>query len=227
VLRLLKVFKYLSSLRKIGEVLYKGFTSFFAIVVLLVRLILKQSQAVPLSTHAYECNTSSHGQTWPEYFAIPTGAVHITQSRLLRLQVLFWLVFTIFGMNVFGGLQLPPANAYPNFDTFMNALLSTFNVLNLENWNQQMFAVADASNDGAVIYYLLWILLGKYTLLSLFLAVMLEAFEVSASQVITCDCVQLLLPDPEQPQVTTALVHCIPTTRPSTTQSLQRKAIRE
>jgi hypothetical protein len=84
-------------------------------------------------------------------------------------------------MNVFGGLPLPPDKAYPNFDTFFNSLISTFNILNLENWNQQMYAVAGATNDGSVMFYLLWILIGKYTLLSLFLAVMLEAFEVSGA----------------------------------------------
>jgi hypothetical protein len=83
-------------------------------------------------------------------------------------------------MNVFGGLPLPPDKAYPNFDTFFNALLSTFNILNLENWNQQMYAVASVHTDASVTYFLLWIVIGKYTLLSLFLAVMLEAFEVSA-----------------------------------------------
>ncbi len=65
-------------------------------------------------------------------------------------------MFTIVGMNLFGGLELPPDRSYPNYDTFFNAFVSTFNVLNLENWNMQM---------------LLWIVAGKYTLLSLFLAV--------------------------------------------------------
>ncbi len=90
-------------------------------------------------------------------------------------------MFTIIGLHVFGGLPLPPDKAYPNYDTFLNALLSTFNALNLENWNQQMYAVASASNSGAASFFVLWIVIGKYTLLSLFLAVMLEAFEASAS----------------------------------------------
>ncbi len=43
------------------------------------------------------------------------------------LLCLFWLVFTIMGMHVFGGLELQ-IYSYPNFDTFLNSLVSTFNV---------------------------------------------------------------------------------------------------
>ncbi len=96
--------------------------------------------------------------------------------RLLS-QGLFWLVFTIMGLHVFGGIDLPVGRNYPNFNTFINAMLSTFNILNLENWNQQMYAVIDATNWGSSAYYIFWIVIGKYTLLALFLAVMLEAFE--------------------------------------------------
>jgi hypothetical protein len=75
-------------------------------------------------------------------------------NRKRKLQGLFWLVFSTLGMHVFGGLALDEANAYPNYDSFLNSLVSSFNVLNLENWNQQMYAVTRASNAGAIAYYL-------------------------------------------------------------------------
>jgi hypothetical protein len=74
-------------------------------------------------------------------------------------------------MNLFGGLELPPDRSYPNYDTFFNAFVSTFNVLNLENWNMQMYAVMSVQHAASCVYFLLWIVAGKYTLLSLFLAV--------------------------------------------------------
>jgi hypothetical protein len=64
------------------------------------------------------------------------------------------------GLHVFGALTLAFPNGYPNFDTFLNAMVSTFNILNLENWNQQMYAVINASNWGTTAYYLLWIIIG-------------------------------------------------------------------
>lgn len=68
------------------------------------------------------------------------------------------------GLHVFGALTLPYPNGYPNFDTFLNAMVSTFNILNLENWNQQMYAVIDASNWGTTAYYLIWIIIGTWAL---------------------------------------------------------------
>ena len=40
-----------------------------------------------------------------------------------------------------------------------------------------MFSIIRASNYGAAAYFVTWTVLGKYILLSLFLAVMLDAFE--------------------------------------------------
>jgi hypothetical protein len=45
------------------------------------------------------------------------------------LQALFWLVFTILGLHIFGGVDLPPPDQFPNFNSFMNSLVSTFNIL--------------------------------------------------------------------------------------------------
>ena len=40
-----------------------------------------------------------------------------------------------------------------------------------------MFSIVRASNYGAAAYFVAWIVLGKFILLALFLAVMLDAFE--------------------------------------------------
>lgn len=43
------------------------------------------------------------------------------------LLVLFWLLFAIIGMHVFGGIDLL-TTIYPNYDTFLGSMVSTFNV---------------------------------------------------------------------------------------------------
>ena len=50
-------------------------------------------------------------------------------------------------------------------------------ILTLENYQQTMFSVVRADNYGATAWFVLWILIGKYIFLSLFLAVTLEAFD--------------------------------------------------
>jgi hypothetical protein len=55
----------------------------------------------------------------------------------------------------------PPSSSYPNFDTFLNSLVSTFNILNLENYQNQQGAIVRATNWGAATYYLVWIFIGE------------------------------------------------------------------
>eukprot|EP00798_Chlamydomonas_sp_ICE-L_P015919 gene15919-22053_t len=73
---------------------------------------------------------------------------------IMVLLILFWIVYAIIGLHVFGGTDLPDT-VWPNFDTFLNSL----------------------SDYGTFFYYMTWIFIGKYVCVSLFLAVMLESFE--------------------------------------------------
>lgn len=49
-------------------------------------------------------------------------------AAIALLIVLFWVIFAIMGLHVFGGTSLAVPQPYPNFDTFLNSLVSTFNV---------------------------------------------------------------------------------------------------
>ena len=53
-------------------------------------------------------------------------------AAILILTVLFWVVFAIMGMSVFGGLPLDLSYlifpSYPNFNTFLSSMLITFQV---------------------------------------------------------------------------------------------------
>jgi hypothetical protein len=165
-------------------------------------------------------------------------------AAIVVLLGLFWLVFSIVGLHVFGALPLAPPG-WPNCDTLINSAVLNFHVrglraggrkagaltgklglwaeaallwaraspsrtptlrgaltplppsfnpqpsileplktqprprqtLNLENYEMTMFTIIRASNYGAAAYFMSWIVLGKFILLALFLAVMLEAFE--------------------------------------------------
>lgn len=50
-------------------------------------------------------------------------------------------------------------------------------VLTLEDWEYLMYDTIAATNWGASLYFLAWVVLGYYIFLTLFLAVTLEAFE--------------------------------------------------
>jgi hypothetical protein len=48
-------------------------------------------------------------------------------AAIVVLLALFWLVFAIVGLHVFGGLALAPP-AWPNCDTLINSLILNFHV---------------------------------------------------------------------------------------------------
>jgi len=50
-------------------------------------------------------------------------------------------------------------------------------VLTLEDWNTIMMAVIRASNWYSSIFFMMWVVFGNWILLTLFLAVVMEAFE--------------------------------------------------
>ena len=103
------------------------------------------------------------------------------------LLFLFLLVFAIVGLHVFGGLKDPDSFRYgvddpqlggrASFDSFYHSLLLTFQVLTLEDWEFIMFKSIEYAGWGASVYFVMWVIVGKYTFLTLFLAVTMEAFE--------------------------------------------------
>lgn len=62
-------------------------------------------------------------------------------------------------------------------------------MLNLENWQNLIYTTVRASNWGAALYFVAWIILGKYIFLTLFLAVTLDAFETKYKVSLFCSLV--------------------------------------
>uniref|UniRef100_A0A5K3F336 Voltage-dependent calcium channel type A subunit alpha-1 n=1 Tax=Mesocestoides corti TaxID=53468 RepID=A0A5K3F336_MESCO len=100
---------------------------------------------------------------------------------LVFLLFLFILIFALLGMQLFGGEfnfeeGLPPQN----FDSFVKALLTVFQILTGEDWNSVMYngiRSQGGTNGGGFIYciyFVLLVLIGNYTLLNVFLAIAVD-----------------------------------------------------
>ncbi|XP_067130024.1 voltage-dependent calcium channel type A subunit alpha-1-like isoform X9 [Centruroides vittatus] len=99
---------------------------------------------------------------------------------LLFLLFLFILIFALLGMQLFGGAfnfddGTPPAN----FNSFPIALLTVFQILTGEDWNEVMYRGIESQGGihGGMIYSLYFIILvlfGNYTLLNVFLAIAVD-----------------------------------------------------
>ncbi|XP_046597260.1 muscle calcium channel subunit alpha-1 isoform X2 [Neodiprion lecontei] len=104
-------------------------------------------------------------------------------ASLLLLLFLFIVIFALLGMQVFGGkFNSPGSQEKPrsNFDSFWQSLLTVFQILTGEDWNQVMYegikAYGGVSGFGALacIYFIILFICGNYILLNVFLAIAVD-----------------------------------------------------
>ncbi|XP_064457887.1 voltage-dependent calcium channel type A subunit alpha-1-like isoform X3 [Ornithodoros turicata] len=99
---------------------------------------------------------------------------------LLFLLFLFILIFALLGMQLFGGVfNFESGTPAANFNTFPIALLTVFQILTGEDWNEVMYdgiKSQDGIHGGMVysLYFIVLVLFGNYTLLNVFLAIAVD-----------------------------------------------------
>ncbi|KAL2097786.1 hypothetical protein ACEWY4_006993 [Coilia grayii] len=98
---------------------------------------------------------------------------------LLFLLFLFIVVFALLGMQLFGGRFIFEDYTPTNFDTFPAAIMTVFQILTGEDWNEVMYN--GIRSQGGVqygmwssIYFIILTLFGNYTLLNVFLAIAVD-----------------------------------------------------
>jgi hypothetical protein len=110
------------------------------------------------------------------------------------LLFLFMLVFSVLGMQLFGGafdgpylrehsylqstavggpMQLDKPRMH--FDTFHHSFITVFVLLTTEGWNEVMFHAMYATHPSSALYFVSWICVGRFIVLNIFLAVLLQA----------------------------------------------------
>nr|XP_014290084.1 voltage-dependent calcium channel type A subunit alpha-1 isoform X17 [Halyomorpha halys] len=100
---------------------------------------------------------------------------------LLFLLFLFILIFALLGMQLFGGqFNFEDGTPPTNFNTFPIALLTVFQILTGEDWNEVMYygiqSQGGHKKGGMVyaLYFIVLVLFGNYTLLNVFLAIAVD-----------------------------------------------------
>ncbi|TKR73038.1 hypothetical protein L596_020401 [Steinernema carpocapsae] len=100
---------------------------------------------------------------------------------LLFLLFLFILIFALLGMQLFGGkFNFQNMHPFTHFDTFPVALITVFQILTGEDWNEVMYLAIEAQGGvygGGMpycIYFIVLVLFGNYTLLNVFLAIAVD-----------------------------------------------------
>ncbi|XP_071331754.1 voltage-dependent L-type calcium channel subunit alpha-1D [Trachinotus anak] len=103
-------------------------------------------------------------------------------ASLLLLLFLFIIIFSLLGMQLFGGKFNfdETMTKRSTFDNFPQALLTVFQILTGEDWNTVMYdgimAYGGPSSSGMVvcIYFIILFICGNYILLNVFLAIAVD-----------------------------------------------------
>lgn len=100
------------------------------------------------------------------------------------LLLLFIFIFTMAGMQLFGGKLTNPDGSIPrnNFDSFHWSIVSVFQVLQGENWPVMLYtSINSVGWASAVPFFVAWVVIGQYVVLNLFLAVVMAYFDELSS----------------------------------------------
>lgn len=86
---------------------------------------------------------------------------------ILLILLIFIFIFQLIGMTLFSG-----DNSY---SSFINGFYTTFQLLTLENWNNNIVEL-NLISQWAALYLILWVFIGNFVLFNLFLSILLESF---------------------------------------------------
>lgn len=92
---------------------------------------------------------------------------------------MFMFIFALLGMQTFGGrFKDPDTGEVPraHFDTLLWALVTVFQIITGENWNEVMYDGVLYAGWGAVAYFIVLVVTGSYIVLNLFLGILIDSF---------------------------------------------------
>lgn len=102
-------------------------------------------------------------------------------SSFSVLLFLLMFIYVLLGMELFAQqieVDSPSGNR-ANFNNFLNGFIVVFTVLTGENWDDTMFKFAKMKGYLAVIFFISLVIIGQMIFLNLFLAILLENFDIS------------------------------------------------
>lgn len=103
-----------------------------------------------------------------------------SMGYLCILLLLFMFIMAVAGMFLFGAKMGPPKmEEVPrgNFDNFGWAMLSVFQILSGENWNEILYDGINVAGPATCLYFLILVCIGTFIVLNLTLAILLSNFD--------------------------------------------------
>ncbi|XP_052868035.1 muscle calcium channel subunit alpha-1-like isoform X2 [Anopheles cruzii] len=162
----------------------------FVVIGSVIEVLLTNTQMMPpLGISVLRCvrllRVFKVTKYWQSLSNLVASLLNSIQSiaSLLLLLFLFIVIFALLGMQVFGGrfiFNSMDNKPRSNFDSFMQSLLTVFQILTGEDWNAVMYdgiqAYGGVASFGilASVYFIILFICGNYILLNVFLAIAVD-----------------------------------------------------
>ncbi|KAJ8301680.1 hypothetical protein KUTeg_020667 [Tegillarca granosa] len=167
--------------------LFNRFDSFVVLCSIIEVILIHTNVMPPLGVSVLRCarllRVFKATRYWTSLRNLVASLLNSMRSiaSLLLLLFLFIVIFALLGMQLFGGkFNFPDEKPRSNFDTFFQSLLTVFQILTGEDWNEVMYAgiksYGGVSKFGAVVclYFVFLFIVGNYILLNVFLAIAVD-----------------------------------------------------
>uniref|UniRef100_A0A672IEZ9 Voltage-dependent L-type calcium channel subunit alpha n=1 Tax=Salarias fasciatus TaxID=181472 RepID=A0A672IEZ9_SALFA len=168
--------------------LFNRFDFFVVVCGILEMIMLSAGAVTPLGFSVLRCirllRILKVTKYWTSLSNLVASLLNSVRSiaSLLLLLFLFIVIFSLLGMQVFGGKFnfSDHRNRRSNFDNFPQALISVFQVLTGEEWTSIMYNGIMAYGGPVIpgilvaIYFILLFVCGNYILLNVFLAIAVD-----------------------------------------------------
>ncbi|XP_036357316.1 muscle calcium channel subunit alpha-1-like isoform X3 [Octopus sinensis] len=169
--------------------LFNRFDSFVVICSIVEVILIHTNLIKPLGVSVLRCarllRVFKATRYWTSLRNLVASLLNSMRSiaSLLLLLFLFIVIFALLGMQLFGGkFNFDETQDKPrsNFDTFWQSLLTVFQILTGEDWNEVMYngikAYGGVRNVGVLVclYFVILFICGNYILLNVFLAIAVD-----------------------------------------------------
>ncbi|XP_072136499.1 voltage-dependent L-type calcium channel subunit alpha-1D-like [Mobula birostris] len=168
--------------------LFNRFDCFVVCGGIIETILVELEVMSPLGISVFRCvrllrifKVTRHWQSLSNLVASLLNSMRSIASLLLLL-FLFIIIFSLLGMQLFGGKFNfdETQTKRSTFDNFPQALLTVFQILTGEDWNMVMYdgimAYGGPSSSGMIvcIYFIILFICGNYILLNVFLAIAVD-----------------------------------------------------
>ncbi|CAH1784487.1 unnamed protein product [Owenia fusiformis] len=163
---------------------------FFVVICSILEVVLKYTKVMPpLGVSVLRCarllRIFKVTRYWSSLRNLVASLLNSMRSiaSLLLLLFLFIVIFALLGMQLFGGrfnFEETAEKPRSNFDTFIQSLITVFQILTGEDWNVVMYdgikAYGGVNTIGVIIclYFVFLFICGNYILLNVFLAIAVD-----------------------------------------------------